>query len=96
MEFHLERCPAGLLERVEALEPVVTASYSGRVLTVLTGTGEAQLGLIESLGRLADETGGGLALRRILEPSLETLFLDVTGKQLKDGSGDQSGLGDPA
>ena len=86
LEFHLDRCPDDFRRSVAGLAGVLSATHSGRVLSVLTGTEESRLELIEEIGRRSRDSGLKLSLRRMEEPSLESLFLDITGKSLKDGA----------
>ncbi|NOZ01932.1 MAG: ABC transporter ATP-binding protein [Deltaproteobacteria bacterium] len=85
MEFKADDCPASFAGAIESLEPVISAFVSGRVLAVITGTDHGRMELIEEIGRMSREAGVTLSLRRILEPDLEGLFLDITGRSLKDG-----------
>ena len=90
IEFHVDRESDELREAVSGLESVVSAAMDGHTLSVLTRTDTRNKELIEEVFDIACRAKLELSLRRILEPNLESLFLDVTGKSLKDGSGGHS------
>ncbi len=69
------------VEVVRALEGVQTASARGQVLTVLVNNAQERLG--EILVAL-QSTGSKVRTVRIQEPNLESVFLSLTGKALRD------------
>jgi len=85
IEFKVGELEGGFVERVTGMDRVFSASVSGGVFSVLTRTDQERMGLIEEIGRMAEEAGATLTLRRMLDPDLESLFLDITGRRLKDG-----------
>jgi len=73
--------PAAVLPRLEALGGVqVTSAEAGRLVLSVEGSGR---GAVELLGRVL---AGGLAIDgiSIQPPSLNTLFLNLTGRELRD------------
>jgi ABC-2 type transport system ATP-binding protein len=86
MEFGAPEAGGNLVERVSSAPLVVDASLESGLLTVqLEGRADA----MEAIGRIdaiSDQCGVQLCLRSIAEPSLETIFLDITGRDLKDGT----------
>ncbi|HSA23452.1 MAG TPA: export ABC transporter ATP-binding protein, partial [Myxococcota bacterium] len=54
-----------------------------KVLAPATGDGPA---LLERLQAAAGAAGAALCLRSAAEPDLESLFLDLTGRSLRDGA----------
>ncbi len=53
-------------------------------LSVYTGADTPALDVIHRITQIADEFDSPLSLRKITEPSLEGLFLDITGRRLRD------------
>lgn len=70
-----------LLPRVTALDHVLKASgQNGQLVIETTG---AQLGLLELI-ELCNATGVTILSLEVLEPNLESVFLHLTGKRLRD------------
>ncbi len=71
----------GLLEKIKSLAHVRAAErLEGRVRVEATQTQEALIRLLE----LFSETDTDVTALEVLEPNLETVFLRLTGKQLRD------------
>jgi ABC-2 type transport system ATP-binding protein len=86
--FTIEFSAAGPLEelvrRAAAFPSVVHAAARGGILAVATRTNRSSKQVIEQTFAAAESLGLELTLRRLVEPSLEGLFLDLTGRQLQD------------
>ena len=80
IEVGLRRVGEGALERVRAIPAVRSAALSDHTLS-LRACGTAALALV--LNALHD-CGAELSSLAILEPNLETVFLRLTGKHLRD------------
>jgi len=87
IEFHLRKTSDELVALVAKLESVAAAGMEDHILSVLTRTNTRNKEIIEEVYEAAEQLRVELTLRRIVEPNLESLFLDVTGKSLKDGAG---------
>ena len=57
------------------------------MLSVHSEDESSNLSIIEGVQRVAAAHEVELSLRCIVEPSLESLFLDVTGRRLRDAEG---------
>lgn len=65
---------------------VEECSLEGRVLTIGIDSGRNSMDVVHQIVTLGGELGIDLALTSVAEPSLETLFLEITGKSLRDGA----------
>lgn len=74
-----------LVEPLAQLESVEQVSRTDDVLVVRLAHGAEAMDVIHAARESARAHGIRLALRAIEEPSLETIFLDITGRELRDG-----------
>jgi ABC-2 type transport system ATP-binding protein len=84
LEFQLETPSAGFVETLRGLELAAGVGLSDGVLSITARDGAAAMRLLEQLPALARTAGVRLALRRVAEPSLESVFLDLTGRSIRD------------
>jgi len=70
-----------MFDRLQALPQVKTVVY--RDNTLAFETVDAQQALLEIIG-LFNETDTSMTSLEILEPNLESVFIQLTGKQLRD------------
>jgi len=84
LEFQLETPAAGFVEALRGLESVAGVSLSEQLLSVTARDGAGAMQLLEQLPALARSAGARVALRRVAEPSLESVFLDLTGRSIRD------------
>jgi ABC-type multidrug transport system ATPase subunit len=84
LEFDAGDLPTPFLDAVRELAAVWEAAVRARVLTVTAGEGADAMRLIEELQSLATRHAVRLSLRRVEEPSLESVFLDLTGRTIRD------------
>jgi len=84
LEFDLESPSDRLVEAVRGLVPVSGAAVVERVLVVTARDGAGAMQVLEELPALARAEGARVALRRVAEPSLESVFLDLTGRSIRD------------
>lgn len=83
-DFKAATLPEGMLDAVRAAPQVRFAEHEGATLTVGAGAEVGALELVEAVRALGRERGLSLELRRVAEPSLESVFLDLTGRGLRD------------
>jgi ABC-2 type transport system ATP-binding protein len=91
-EQGLARIELAVSERAEELAAGLREMTSVRKVVVEQGdlvlqvAGDApKLAIIERAQKRAGELGVELRLRKVREPDLESLFLDITGRRLRDG-----------
>jgi ABC-2 type transport system ATP-binding protein len=70
-----------LLRRIQALPGVKQVTRDGQALTIVSASGSANLDRILS----AAQSAGGVRAVRAETPTLEDVFLTLTGKSLRDG-----------
>ncbi|MBW2263961.1 MAG: ABC transporter ATP-binding protein [Deltaproteobacteria bacterium] len=88
MELTAAGAGDAIVEEIAGLDGVDEAGLDAGVLVVqLPGDGDP-MQMIETIGRIARSRGVEIVLRGIVEPSLETIFLDITGRCLRDESSD--------
>jgi ABC-2 type transport system ATP-binding protein len=76
-----DELPSEILARLQALPQVRTVAYSDNLLAF--DTVDAQRALLEIVG-LFNETDTTMTSLQILEPNLESVFIQLTGRQLRD------------
>jgi ABC-2 type transport system ATP-binding protein len=74
----------GLEAALVDLDSVVECSLGERVLSVAIESGEDAMAVARRITALGEELGVALSLSSVVEPSLETLFLEITGRSLRD------------
>jgi ABC-2 type transport system ATP-binding protein len=84
IEFAAESVPAGLAEEMRARGTFLDAFADGDLLTVLTPGSTPAREAIDAIHAAGEARGARLALTRVVEPSLETVFLDLTGRDVRD------------
>jgi ABC-2 type transport system ATP-binding protein len=72
------------LPSLRQLEDVAEALCQGHTVTVCAQAKDGPLELVERIVATARAGGQDLELRRVEEPNLERLFLDITGRALRD------------
>jgi ABC-2 type transport system ATP-binding protein len=87
MEFESGEPGGDPVPGIEHIEHVSAASWRDGVLAVQIGSHADAIKVIDDIGRASSARGVALSLRSIVEPSLETIFLDLTGRDLKDEGG---------
>jgi ABC-2 type transport system ATP-binding protein len=80
VELHLDGEAAPALEAARALDGVTRAEASDRTLRVFTERGGD---LIPGLIRIAEGRGRHIKDIRLFPPSLETLFISLTGRTIE-------------
>lgn len=81
IEVSVSRCDDGALERIRAIGGVRKADRSEGVLTVLTASSGSILG---ELVQVLESEGARVTSVSVTEPDLESVFLHLTGKSLRD------------
>lgn len=81
IEVGVSRCDDGALERIRAIGGVRKADRSEGVLTVLTASSGSILG---ELVQVLEGEGARVTSVSVTEPDLESVFLHLTGKSLRD------------
>lgn len=81
IEVGVSRCDDGALERIRAIGGVRKADRSEGVLTVLTASSGSILG---ELVQVLESEGARVTSVSVTEPDLESVFLHLTGKSLRD------------
>jgi ABC-2 type transport system ATP-binding protein len=71
----------GALEAIRSIAGVTTADHRDDAIEVLTSNGGAVLGEVVSV---LNASGLRLSAVRLVEPNLESVFLNLTGKSLRD------------
>jgi len=79
IELRLEAPNDALVERLRALPGVVSAQASGDAVRVLTASQDGVLPRI-----LAEANGAGLKDMTMTKPTLETVFISLTGRDLRE------------
>jgi ABC-2 type transport system ATP-binding protein len=79
IELRLEKLDDQLLERLRRLNGVVSAERSSDGVRVLTASEDGVLPLI-----LAEANSSGLRDLRLAHPTLETVFISLTGRELRE------------
>lgn len=92
IDFSVEPVGAGL-ERMTAFEAalwdadfVEECTLDEGVLMIGIDSGRDSMDAVHRIVELGESLGMELALTSVVEPSLETLFLEITGKSLRDGA----------
>jgi len=81
IEIGLREVVDGVLDRMKAIPQVTSAQLTDRTLSLRArGASAALVSVINAL----NDSGAVVNSLKILEPSLETVFLHLTGKQLRD------------
>jgi ABC-2 type transport system ATP-binding protein len=80
VELHLDAEPAGALEAARALPGVSRAEATGHTLRVFAERGGD---VIPPLIRIAEQAGYQIRDVRLFPPSLETLFISLTGRTIE-------------
>ncbi len=88
MAFH---CQGGnqkpLIREIKGFDHVESASVEDEVLRVLTSAGQESTETIKRIEEASKRHQVTLSLKRVVEPSLESLFLDITGREIRDRGG---------
>ena len=79
IELRLEQPDEGLLDRVRGLNGVVSAEATKDGIRVLTGSKDGVLPLI-----LGEANKSGLIDMTLTHPTLETVFISLTGRELRE------------
>lgn len=85
LELDVESPPEQLLAALRGLAPVTAVHAAKGLLSLAVRDGAGAMRVLEELPRLARDGGVRMALRRVAEPTLESVFLDLTGRNLRDG-----------
>jgi ABC-2 type transport system ATP-binding protein len=86
--------PDAFIRKVSALEQtylVQTDEARSRITVSTLSGGKKNFDVIEEIFRLAAREGVDLALAGFVEPTLESLFLDITGRSFRDRDNDAAG-----
>ena len=77
--------PGSFVKALAALAPVHNTDQSPERLTINTAGDAAQnVKIIEDILKVAAQHGVDMSLINIVEPTLESLFLDITGRDFRD------------
>ena len=88
MAFHcLGGDPKPLIGEVKGFDHVESAAVEEGVLRVLASAGQKSTETIARIEEASKRHGVTLSLKRVVEPSLESLFLDITGREIRDREG---------
>lgn len=71
-------------EKINLLDGVVDVSISDEVLSVFAKDSNTILALVEKISNIAEQHDIDVTFKNIFEPTLESLFLDITGRSLRD------------
>ena len=82
--FAVESAPADFAASLRTLDGVFDVAVDEDVLTVLAPGAASGQAVVQAVVRAAEAHGARLALDRVVEPSLETVFLDLTGRAVRD------------
>ena len=84
VELALEGPAEDIAEELEALPEVTGVESSEGRLSLAIGGDEAALDVVQRAAEVAAGRGVHLALRSVAEPTLESVFLGLTGRELRD------------
>lgn len=76
--------PEALSGQIREMEGVSEVSLDETLLTATISEHEAVMALVQAVPELAERYGVVIKLRRVVEPSLESVFLSLTGRMLRD------------
>ncbi|MFH1436807.1 MAG: ABC transporter ATP-binding protein, partial [Pseudomonadota bacterium] len=77
--------PGSFIKALAALDSVHNTDQSPKRLTINTaGNAEENVRIIEDILKVAAQHGVDMSLINIVEPTLESLFLDITGRDFRD------------
>ncbi len=76
--------PPALVEQLSQLQGVLETSSDEKLLTITVNDHEAVMRLVQALPELSVLHDVEIKLRRVVEPSLESVFLALTGRTLRD------------
>ncbi len=84
LEFDLDAPAEPFVQALRQLDRAVNVTVAGRVVSVGARDGDSAMELLKEIPALAARCGARLALRRVAEPTLESVFLDLTGRSVRD------------
>ncbi|MFH1130562.1 MAG: ATP-binding cassette domain-containing protein, partial [Pseudomonadota bacterium] len=84
LEFEARGCPEGVCGGLSKIEGVWRAEFRGGTLIVLAKPGSSAIAIAEKVIEVGKEQDAHLKFQKASEPSLESLFLELTGKRLRD------------
>ncbi len=74
----------GFLKRLMKGDNILDVLKTDQGLSIVAKSDNGGLGLIDKIKELAQGHGVSISLKSIREPNLESLFLDITGRHLRD------------
>jgi len=83
VEFDIEEASSGFLDAVRAMTPA-GMTLAGGILCLSARDGAGAMALLEKVPPVAREHRTRVLLRRVTEPTLENVFLDLTGRSMRD------------
>jgi ABC-2 type transport system ATP-binding protein len=72
------------IKRLRKIDGVFDVLEKGAAVTLLARSGIGSMGVVDELKRAAEECGAEFSLESVRPPNLESLFLDITGRRLRD------------
>ena len=85
VELFLDELPPALADELRAHPDVVDLEHGAGLLTLATRDGAAAMRVLEGVRSRATALGAPAVLRRVVEADLESVFLHLTGRSLRDG-----------
>ena len=84
IELSLERPAEAIEKAIWDLDFVAECKLDDRLLSVAIDNDQDAMEAVQVIVGLAESLDEPLSLNAVIEPSLETLFLEITGRSLRD------------
>jgi ABC-2 type transport system ATP-binding protein len=84
LDFTAPSCPDRFTKALAQLDGVADVTCGGDGLSVYAKNAQGKMAILDTIHELAERHGVALSLQNLIEPNLESLFLDLTGKRLRD------------
>ncbi len=86
MEFGAGKGGENLVDEISGLDEVSAAVMEDDLLVVQLPGDADPMKMMEAISKISRSAGTRIELRGIVSPNLETIFLDITGRALRDGT----------
>ena len=84
------KCPDAFIQKLLNMNDVIDAKVSKNNLSIIISNVKDNIKLIEGIDKISKKDKVKLSLKDISSPNLETLFLDMTGRNLRDSMEEES------